>query len=212
MIARAFCTSAGLMVLVPALAAAQPARPTSSGPMTIERLNNGLFAQADGKITKIDGRTSELVGGQAGWMTDETLFIGGGGYWLANGSRDRELAYGGFVVQWLVRGRERVGFGARTLVGGGEATLSRTITVTPPRLDPRDLRDTRGNNLFAPIPRSLNVRSREAIFVAEPEANVFVRLNDHLRVLGGVGYRFVGADRDDGRLRGATGTVSLQLF
>jgi hypothetical protein len=53
---------------------------------------------------------------------------------------------------------------------------------------------------------------RDGFFVAEPEANIFVRLTEHLRIVGGAGYRFVGADRHSGdRLRGATGTLSLQV-
>ena len=53
----------------------------------------------------------------------------------------------------------------------------------------------------------------EGFFLAEPEANAFVRMNEHLRVVGGVGYRFVGAEgHDDHRLSGVTGSLGLQIF
>src|SRR5262249_59723254 len=100
--------------------------------MTIERMHSGFAFSGDAKVTKFDGRTGELVGGQAGWLTDDTIFIGGAGYWLANGSHDRKMAYGGLVVQWLARANERVGFSAKGLFGGGQATLSDTITYALP--------------------------------------------------------------------------------
>ena len=200
---------------------APPAQPASNGPMIVERLHSGLAAGADVKVTKLDGRTSELVGGYGGWLMDESVLVGGGGYWLASGSHDREMAYGGLVVQWFARSRERVGYGLKGLVGGGQATLSDSLTqVFTPRLE--DLRalglnvDPRFdvNQLIrnATTTRVVNVRVRRSFFLAEPEANVFFRLTDHFRVTAGAGYRFVGSEgRDDGRLRGATGTLSLQI-
>jgi hypothetical protein len=95
------------LVFTLALAALTPpsvsAQPPSSGPMTIERLHSGFMGGPEVKVSTIDGRTSALVGGYGGWLTDDTFFIGGAGYWLANGSHDREMAYGGLVVQWLGR-------------------------------------------------------------------------------------------------------------
>src|SRR5205809_6251266 len=54
----------------------------NAGPMVIERVHSGVLLAPDFKVTEVDGRTSELVGGYGGWLTDRTLFIGGGGYWL----------------------------------------------------------------------------------------------------------------------------------
>lgn len=188
--------------------------------MTVERMHNGFYAAGDVKITDVDKHTSELVGGQAGWVFDDALFVGGGGYWLANGSRDREMAYGGLVVQWQARPKERVGYGVKGLIGGGEATLAQTITF--PNIfvdtrefgfDPRRMQTPMNDvirNAALLIPTKL--RFRENFFVAEPEATVSVKLLEHLKLTGGVGYRFVATgDRVDNRLRGATGSVGFQI-
>lgn len=207
-LAIAYCA-----LLVPLAAAAQPA---SNGPMTIERLHSGFLGGPDVKVTRVDGKTSELLGGYAGWLVDDTIFFGAGGYWLANGSRDREMGYGGFVFQWLGNSDGRVGYGLKALLGGGEATLDTTVTTLPvPILFDNDVRNGRVdlNQLARNVtPRVTTVRVREGFFVAEPEANVTLRLTEHFRVVGGAGYRFIGSDGRDGRrLRGATGTLSLQI-
>jgi hypothetical protein len=190
-----------MLSLAPAAASAQP----SSGPMTIERIQSGLLAGADVKVTTVDHHTSELVGGQLGWVVDESFFIGGGGYWLANNSRDRKMAYGGLVVQWLTHASDRVGFGAKALVGGGQATLADDFTIlVPVRISAARI---------GTEPRTSTFRFEREFFIAEPEANVSLRLTDHVRLVGGVGYRLIGAEgRDDNRLRGATGTLGFQLF
>ncbi len=195
-------TAALAVFLAPAAAVAQPA----SGPMTIERIQSGPLVAAHAKVTDVDHHTSELVGGQLGWVIDESLFVGGGGYWLANGSRDRKMAYGGLIVQWFARTGDRLGFGAKGLLGGGEATLADTVTVLVP------VRPVR-NAPIATEQRTSTFRFDRTFFVAEPEADVFLRLTRHVRLSGGVGYRLIGAEgHDDNRLRGATGTLGVQIF
>jgi hypothetical protein len=167
--------------------------------MTVERVHNGFYGGADVKFTEVDHHTSELVGGQGGYVFDDTLFFGGAGYWLVNGSHDREMAYGGFVVQWMQRAHARVGFGARGLIGGGTATLDRSVVQV--------VRTPRGS-----FSQAYNVRFYEDFFVAEPEANVSLRLTRHFRVTGGVGYRFTAGAHEDDRLHGVTGTVGFQVW
>jgi hypothetical protein len=208
---RGLAAALGVVLLNAAAAAAQTPSPPptpsapSTGPMTIERLHSGFLGGPDVKITDVDGHASVLVGGQGGWIADDTIFVGGAGYWLTNGTHDREMAYGGLVVQWLAHGDRRLGYGLRGLVGGGEATLSSTIAVpiyghVRPNRVPIDFRQT-------------TVRYYQGFFVAEPEGNLFVKINDHLRLVGGVGYRFVGAEHhDDSRLSGVTGSIGVQIF
>lgn len=45
------------------------------------------------------------------------------GYFLTNRDDDFTLAYGGPVVEWIVRADRRIGFGVRALVGAGLAPL-----------------------------------------------------------------------------------------
>ena len=204
--------------LDPAQAAKATAQVTQ-GPMTIERVHGGFLVAPDFRVTRMDRRTSELAGAYGGWLYDSTFLVGAGAYWLTDGSRNREIAYGGLVVGWFARGDRRVGFGAKALVGGGEATLTSTVTelafpVGPFDGDGRGPRDPRS---IVPLPvqpslRTMNVRTRDGFFVAEPESTVFVRLTRNFRLTGGVGYRLIGGARGlNDRLRGVSGSVALQI-
>jgi hypothetical protein len=214
---RAGATSL-MLCLLPIAATAQTtpggAAPASQGPMIVERVHSGFLVAPDFKITEVDKKTSELAGGYAGWVIDDTIFVGGGGYWLANQTRDREMAYGGLIVQWLARANERFGFSAKALVGGGRATLSSTVSdilrlsdndrTSIGRIDQDDLNRARIANA--------SVRFRQDFFVAEPEVGVLLRLTRRLRLTGGAGYRFTAAEgRNDNRLHGAVGSVGLQI-
>ena len=146
------------------------------------------------------------MGAYGGWVLDRTLLIGAGGYWLTNRSSAFKMAYGGAVVEWLIGTGKPVGFSARGLFGGGRATLPGTVNGFS---NPPD-RDNDGRQF--PIPGPYTVAFRERFFVAEPQANVLVRLTDRLRLNAGVGYRLIGgADSMNSRLRGATGSVGLQI-
>ena len=122
---------------------------------------------------------------------------------MVNQSRDREMAYGGLVIQWLAHTSAPLGFSIKGLVGGGASTLTQTIAALPRRFDnPRDVISG----------RSVQVRTHEGFFVAEPEADLLVRLSRHMRFTVGAGYRFVAVERrGDSRLRGAVGTLGLQI-
>lgn len=203
--ALAFC-------LLPIAAAAQSgsaaldltaADQASQGPMIVERVHNGFMVTPEFKFTEIDKRSSGLAGGYAGFVFDEHIFIGGGGYILTTHRRGRDMAYGGLVVQWLGGGNDTFGFSAKTLLGGGRADSSDTIQI----LD-------RGRLIIEPF------RTRRNFLVAEPELDARVRITDHVRLAVGAGYRFTGSDWGrrgaafDGpgsRLNGAVGTIGLQI-
>lgn len=203
-----------LLALAPLHARGQDAsEPPSSTPgrPSVERMKNGFVVVPDVRFTEVDGEFASLAGGQVGWMTDRTLFIGFGGYWLTDPDDDRDMAYGGAVVEWALRGDRRFGVSARALIGGGSATLSSPADRT---------RETRGPMRFA---GSFHDRSRpwhggggflvrDDFFVAEPQLNLLWSVKDWLRLGAGVGYRFVGsADPLESRLRGTSGSLSLQL-
>jgi hypothetical protein len=179
------------------------------GPLVLEKVQSGAVAAPDIKATDIDGHVGTLIGGYAGWLTDETLLIGGGGYWLANGRDETKMAYGGVVVGWTLNGSRRIGFGFRGLVGAGQATLIDTIAV---RGGVRP--DRRGRMPLANSPEASTVRFAfdRDFFVAEPQCNIVVRLTRAIRLDGGVGYRLVGAaGNDNDRLRGITGSVAIRF-
>jgi hypothetical protein len=207
-----------LLTPMPLAAQTTPA-PTPGGPMTVERVHSGLLAAPDLKVTEVDKRTSELVGGYAGWIYDSTLFVGGGGYWLTNTNRDTEMGYGGLVLQLLSRTNNAFGFSVNGLVGGGRATLTSTVPELVRGIDGRipDLRfdqrfDPRFNQRTNTILTNVRVRTRQDFFVAEPQVDLLVRITPRMRLTAGAGYRFIAADRGgDNRLRGAVGAVGVQF-
>jgi hypothetical protein len=193
--------AATICMAVPAAAQNQ------SGPMTIERIQNGPLGAPEVKITDVDGHLSTLVGGEAGWMTDRTFFVGAAGYWMVNGAHDQGMGYGGLTLHWWWHGSQPIGFGAKGLIGGGTATLLDTYTQ---RVPPYPVPVPRG---ATPQTYTYTVWYNRGFFIFEPEGDAFVRLNDHLRVTAGVSYRVVGADGNtDNRIRGVAGTVGVQIF
>ena len=206
---RALITTLALCLL-PIAAAAQTggaavadltASQASQGPMIVERVHNGFLVAPDFKFTQVDKKSSGLAGGYAGFVIDDHFFIGAGAYALATNTRDRDMAYGGLILQWFGRGNEQFGFSARTLIGGGTSESPSTVQV----LDRGKLTNQ-------------SVRFRQDFVVAEPGVDGLIRLTKHLRLAVGAGYRFTGRVRDrffDGgprpNLDGAVGSVGLQI-
>ncbi len=206
---RASCA----FVIMTTLAAAAPAsaQPIRSGPMNVERIQSGAAGAPLVKITDVDGHITTLLGGEGGWMTDSTFFVGAAGFWSVNAAHDQSMGYGGLSMHWWWHGNEPFGFGVKGLIGGGTATLWDTVTQRVP-VPPYPV-PVRGGGSVTTVTQTYNVWHYEGFFIAEPEADVFVKLNDHVRVTAGVGYRVIGADGNtDNRLRGVTGTFGVQLF
>jgi hypothetical protein len=172
----------------------------SQGPMIVEQVHNGFLVAPDFKFTQVDKKSSGLAGGYVGSVFADAFFIGGGAYVLASNTRDRELAYGGLVLQWFGHSSDAVSFGVKTLLGGGSSQTTQTVQI----LD-------RGHLTNA------SVRFRQDFFVAEPEVDARIRLTRHLRLTAGIGYRATGRGRDqfDGgprpNLSGAVGSLGLQI-
>jgi hypothetical protein len=208
---------------VPRFAAAQaPATPPPASTLQVQEVESGWMAAPDVKFGEIDNRTATMVGGYAGWVTDRTFLVGGGAYWLANGHDGTEMAYGGLVLEWLARTDRRIGFGARGLIGGGDATLPVTYAYwygpdMPVVGQPDDVRfgGRHGGKHGPPPPPTLADRRvlwSDTFFIAEPQANLLVNLTEWCRINAGVGYRFIGASNDfDDRLSGVSGTIAVQF-
>ena len=121
-----------LSICVGATALAQTVVPPAQrGQLTIERVEQGFVFAPDARVTEVNGETAALIGGYAGWMTDRTWMVGAGGYWLANQDDDLKMAYVGMVVEYLARSQERIGFGVRSLVGGGAPPWAARSASTP---------------------------------------------------------------------------------
>src|SRR3954470_17323404 len=183
--------------------------PQNRGPMTVERVHSGFLFVPDVKLTEIGHETSTLVGGEAGWLADETMFYGAGAYFLVDGPHNTSMWYGGFVFQFQGNTSHAVGYSLKGLLGGGQADLA-NAGYGPNYLQPG------GNYYVNPY------HSWLPIFVAEPEANLLLRLGRSAHLKVGAGYRFVGTWDYYGYpyysyntvhdLQGATLSVGVQLF
>lgn len=197
-----------LTVALPALAAAQAA-PASlvEGGLVVEQMESGLVLAPDFRFTEVDGEFGGLAGLQVGGLVDDRLFIGGGGYWLTNGSAGRKMAYGGLVVDWALARSRRVGLTFGALVGGGTSTLAVEVTGFPPgRFFGRGRRGPGGE------PQTFLIEAHEGYFIAEPRASASLLLTRWLRLGAGVSYRLIaGAGDFESRLRGVSGTLSIQI-
>ena len=175
------------------------------GPMTIEPLQSGWAIAPDVKVTRFDGGTHTLAGAYGGWVIDNQLLIGAGVDWLIDPEhRSRELSYGGGFVQWR-RGTDRLfGFSVQGLVGGGSATATGSVSV---------VQLNRGaDRKLTPVVTTEQLPFRQDFFVAEPSADVLVRLSSHIRLHAGGGYRAVAGAHDlNEAIRGATGTVAVEF-
>ena len=200
-------------------AAAQQAAPTRATALEIKELEDGFVVAPDVRFSQVNDRTATLAGVYGGWLTDRTLLVGGGAYWLTNRDDDLKMQYAGGLVRWTVGGHRRVGVSAGALVGVGDATLSRTYgdvlgipvgTAISNFARFGDSRNHRGPGQI--VTSDTRVRISDNFFVAEPQVNALWNITPWMRLDVGVGYRFIGAaDLLDDELRGPSGSIAFQF-
>ena len=206
----AVCTA-----LVPFTAAAQqPA--AAPEPLRIEPMNSGFVIAPEAQFTEINGEFATLAGVHGGWVTDDTLFIGGAGYWLANRERDFKMQYFGGLGRWTIGGHRRLAVSAGALVGVGDATLSRPYgDLFGDRPASPSLRNVRGDGRThsgSAITSATPVLVSDDFFITEPQVSALWRITGWMRLDAGVSYRLIGgADLLNDQLRGASGRIALQL-
>lgn len=202
--------------LLPSAAAAQTPSPAS--PLKIEPIDSGFVVAPDARFTEVNDKFATLAGVYGGWLTDRTLLVGAGGYWLANRDDNFKMQYFGGVGSWTIGARRKVGLRAGALVGGGSATLAKTygdlfgeIPAGAPGLSRDHGLSSRGRG-GSPITSTTLVRVNEDFFIAEPQVNAVMSLTKWLHLDAGIGYRLIGgADLLNEDLRGISGSVALQL-
>ncbi len=197
--------------------AGQAAQTTQQqGPLVLEPIHSGLVVSPDVKMTRVNGTTRTLIGAYGGWLLEDALLLGGGGYWLADRSRDLGMAYAGFVVGWTMPAASRVRFGARALVGGGQATIGRDVTLTLPFDSGRDGffhhdQDAAGTNA-QPATFTGNARFHQGFFIAEPQAELVLQVKGWMAIDVAAGYRAIAAARGfDQQLRGPVGSLGVRF-
>jgi len=210
---RIHVAAALAILLIPTAALAQsPPLPgtAAGGPLELERLDNGVVLAPDVKATSFDGQLGTLLGFSGGWLQENALFIGAAGYWLVDGSHDRELGYGGLLAGWNVVATPAFTLGGRALVGWGTATLGTDLLV-PIYADSRNAARN-GRNGLPTGATTIRYAIREDFFAFEPQAMFGAAFSRRIRLNVAAGYRFTGdvhALRD--RLEGVTGTVGVQF-
>ncbi len=225
--------AASILLATPLAAQAQQPTAPPQGRLQVERVKSGFVIAPDVRFGRVNDRDARLVGAYGGWMTEETLLVGLGGYWMANNTRDFKMAYGGAVVEWFIRGDRQAGVSARALIGGGRATLSNTYGELfgqhGNQLEYLDemmrfgrghvvtgytgyMGDLRGMGFDPARIDVVHVGYRDDFFIAEPQINGFFKVTDWLRFNAGVGYRVIGGTsmpNMDDRLRGLSGSVAI---
>jgi hypothetical protein len=190
--------AAAIALAAPSIAFAQDSSPAVSqgGPMVVEQVTERYAIAPEVKASQFDGTTGVLLGGHGGVLVGSKLLVGAGLYTLVNGARNSGMTYGGGVVGWQLWNGKTLSGDVRGLVGLGQGTASDLVTLTD-----RQGRKISGTRFFS-----------SDFFVAEPQADVLVRLTRHLQLAVGGGYRFTSADRaQSDRFSGATGGVSLRI-
>jgi hypothetical protein len=212
-----------VLLLAPAAAFAQGTTPPTQGRLVIEHLESGFAVAPDYKITELDDEIAHLAGGYAGWITEDTLFVGGAAYSVANRSDDFKMTYGGLLVGWAMPPERRIQFGARGLVGIGRATLGTDIelldaagrlgSVTDGRFGDRAGRLGDVARFGARLRnRATRLRIDDDVFVFEPQLTLVTKLTNHIAVNVGAGYRVTAfADRLGDRVNGLSGSLGVQL-
>lgn len=178
-----------------------------AAPLRIERIVNAFIVAPDYRMANLDGHLAHLAGGSAGWLTDDTFFLGGALYTVANRSDDFALTYGGVLVGWMLPAHRRVQLAAHALAGFGRATLGTDIDVPvffrvgrPVRFGSRDPGG------------SLRVLVSDDVVVVEPQITVVGKLTDEIAVTVGGGYRAAAfTDRLEDRLNGWSGSVAIRF-
>lgn len=170
----------------------------SSGIVQTSATENGFVIAPDFRITDINHHTAQMVGAYGGYVFAKQLLVGGGGYWQADSTDGAHMFYAGPVVEWRMFPDRTVGLNFHGLVGGGWRSFDDDFFYWNVRRD----------HMLPPpgthVPRGWY---NDGFFVAEPEAQVVVRLGSWIRAQGGIGYRATSADG----LSGASGSVSVQF-
>ncbi len=191
-------------------------RPPTPQPGTetvvVERVDSGLAGGPDVRVTEVNGRHAVLVGACAGWLMDNRLLIGGGGYWLADNRRDLQMAYGGAVVAWYLLRDHVMDVSVRGLVGGGRARLA--VPWGGPVPQRWASFGQRGGmpETYPPLPYPSMVVFEQDFFVFEPQLDLVWHITRGVALTGGAGYRVIGAASGlEDRLRGLSGTVAIRF-
>jgi hypothetical protein len=186
----------------------------------VEQVHNGPAFGFEFKYTEMNRDDAFLLGGYLGVLFDNTLFVGGAGYWQVDdgygsyhgyddyyyGYNDYYGAngYGGLLVEWYALRSPVVSLSARGLVGGGVATVGWD--------DYAYIAQPKGGRGMTYPPPPVYYAFDQSYFVFEPQVNLTVRFAPGVAMVGGVGYRVIGwANGWEDQIQGLTGTFAIRF-
>ena len=157
----------------------------------------------------INGELGVLMGGHGGWVLNHALFIGGGGYGLANQivapsstsaeKRYIDFGYGGLELGAIIASNKLIHLRLSTLVGAGGLSSSRRYNSHQNYDD---------NDIYDPL------HTGDVFFMAEPMVELVVNMTTWFRLTAGGSYRYINgieADSDfsDSDFTGPSAVLSL---
>jgi hypothetical protein len=197
---------------MPGNAAAQQ---TTTPGLQIQEIESGWVIAPDARFTRVNDKSATLTGVYGGWLTDKTVLIGGGAYWLTNQANDFKMHYAGGLVRVNIWGHRTLGLSTGAFVGLGDATLSRPfgdVLGNRTEIPEGRYRGARIHDMHQPITTATRLRVNDDFVVAEPQLNALWNITPWLRLDAGGGYRFIGESDLLGRqLRGPSASVALQF-
>ncbi|MCX6551829.1 MAG: hypothetical protein NTY02_12660 [Acidobacteria bacterium] len=211
--------AAAALVLVPVIATAgtdPQAPPPAAGksPVVIEPIENGPVFAIDVKFTQVNDRDVELLGGYGGVLLDQTLMIGGAGYWMINGDYyGEEMGYGGALVQWFPLRSGPIAVNVSGLVGGGVSRMLMSSAYYPHPSDGhgRYGATSQGGNTPPASNQGYYLYDQD-FFIFEPGVNLTWRMARGFALVGGVGYRVIaGANGFEDQLGGVSGSIAIRF-
>ncbi len=166
---------------------------------------NARFSGYGGPVVKfspVKGSLSTYVGGYGGLLVNSTLFIGIGGYGLANNiAADATIApgqslgigYGGLVLEYIANSNQLLHYGVQMLVGYGGATYY-----------------YRGLDFNGRTVRLLTSQA-DGFFVVEPGVYAEVNIARWFRIGAGASYRYANGVELNGLTNSDISGVSANL-
>jgi hypothetical protein len=192
------------------------------GGVVVEQVENGPVFGAEFKYARVNHEDEFLLGGYAGVVFDNTLLIGGAGYWQVDsghyGYDDYYYGYddyydyhgvngyGGLLLEWYALRTSGVALSARGLIGGGVATVGWPVYA--------DVHEPAGRHgsAYPPAGGYYAYGYDQGYFIFEPQLNLTVRIAPGVAMVGGVGYRVIGAANGfEDQIQGLTGTFAIRF-
>ena len=191
---------------------APPQGPRPS-PVVVEQVQTGPLFSVDVKYARVNDEDEVLLGGSGGMLFDGKLLIGAAGYWMVTGDELNGMTYGGALVEWYALRGSRVALSLGGLVGGGFARVTSGWDDWYMPMPADQVRFSHGGGRPGYYPPAQYYWAYDqGFFVAEPQVNVVWQVAPGVAIVGGAGYRIVGAANGaEDQIKGITGSFSIRF-